>query len=184
MRLPVLASEPLSASPMPSRIDFLPNSITSTGMSSYLALTTKSATYLVRFCALGAGFLLITFNSAATGKVAIASELVKNFLRSIRVWSPLSRQYRTPKTFELPGLPRRPHALIQHRVIDKRGLNAKFSAAHRPEHQKRARRPSWIWRLSICVEVSLPVLPWNTVLVFSGAAKFGWFMALKSSARN
>src|SRR5712664_3095489 len=119
MRLPVLATEPLSASPTPSRIDFLPNSITSSGMSSYLALPTKSATYLVKFCALGAGFRLIAFNSAATGKVAIASELVKNFLRSIRVWPPLSRQYRTPKTFELPGLPRRPHALIQHRVTDK-----------------------------------------------------------------
>src|SRR5579863_4158829 len=50
---PLSAREPASASPNPSRIDFLPSAITSAGMSSYFVRTTNSATYLVRPRVLG-----------------------------------------------------------------------------------------------------------------------------------
>src|SRR5580693_1700451 len=40
-------ADPASANPKPSRIDFLPSSITSGGMSSYFVLTMNSATDLV-----------------------------------------------------------------------------------------------------------------------------------------
>src|SRR6202011_5487302 len=39
--------DPASANPKPSKMDFLPKSSTSAGMSSYLVLTMNSATYLV-----------------------------------------------------------------------------------------------------------------------------------------
>src|ERR1700730_14572538 len=39
--------DPARASPKPSRMDFLPSSSTSAGMSSYFVLTMNSATYLV-----------------------------------------------------------------------------------------------------------------------------------------
>src|SRR6266446_5919166 len=43
----MLEPEPASARPNPSRMDFLPKSSTSAGMSSYFVLTMNSATYLV-----------------------------------------------------------------------------------------------------------------------------------------
>src|SRR5580704_3746512 len=45
---PLSAREPASASPNPSRMDFLPSSITFAGMSSYFVRTTKSPMYFVR----------------------------------------------------------------------------------------------------------------------------------------
>src|SRR5258708_6278596 len=45
---PLSAREPASANPSPSRMDFLPSSITLAGMSSYFVRTTKSPTYWVR----------------------------------------------------------------------------------------------------------------------------------------
>src|SRR5882762_513209 len=56
---PITDADPASASPNPSRIDFLPNSMTSAGISSYFILTMNSATDLVRPGAFG--------NSAAEG---------------------------------------------------------------------------------------------------------------------
>src|SRR5579863_515488 len=50
---PIPDAEPASASPNPSRIDFLPSSITSAGMSSYFVFTMNSATDLVRPGAFG-----------------------------------------------------------------------------------------------------------------------------------
>src|SRR5215467_9913597 len=44
---PIADTEPASARPKPSRIDFLPSSITSAGMSSYFVPTMNSATDLV-----------------------------------------------------------------------------------------------------------------------------------------
>src|SRR5712691_8366315 len=46
-------AEPASARPKPSKMDFLPKSSTSAGMSSYFVLTINSATYLVRPGAFG-----------------------------------------------------------------------------------------------------------------------------------
>src|SRR5579864_1397672 len=45
---PLSAREPARAKPNPSRMDFLPSSITLSGMSSYFVLITKSPTCLVR----------------------------------------------------------------------------------------------------------------------------------------
>src|ERR1700676_1265028 len=56
---PITDADPASARPKPSRIDFLPNSITSAGISSYFVLTINSATDLVSPGAFG--------NSAAAG---------------------------------------------------------------------------------------------------------------------
>src|SRR5579859_2584702 len=50
---PLSAREPANAKPSPSRMDFLPNSITFAGRSSYFVRTTNSATYLVRPGVLG-----------------------------------------------------------------------------------------------------------------------------------
>ena len=44
---PITDADPASANPNPSRIDFLPSSTTSGGMSSYFVLTINSATDLV-----------------------------------------------------------------------------------------------------------------------------------------
>src|SRR5713226_10366790 len=52
-RAPVCARDPANASPKPSRIDFLPNSITSAGISSYFVVATNRLTYSVRPWALG-----------------------------------------------------------------------------------------------------------------------------------
>src|ERR1700686_4753115 len=56
---PITDADPASANPNPSRIDFLPRSMTSGGMSAYFVLTMNSATDLVSPGALG--------NSAAAG---------------------------------------------------------------------------------------------------------------------
>src|SRR6185437_12524561 len=45
---PLSETDPASARPKPSRMVFLPSSITLAGMSSYFVLTTNSATYFVR----------------------------------------------------------------------------------------------------------------------------------------
>src|SRR5579859_434561 len=45
---PLSAREPAKANPSPSKMDFLPSSITLAGMSSYFVPTTKSPTYFVR----------------------------------------------------------------------------------------------------------------------------------------
>src|SRR5882762_4048104 len=50
---PITEPEPASAKPKPSKMDFLPKSRTSAGMSSYFVLTMNSATYLVSPGALG-----------------------------------------------------------------------------------------------------------------------------------
>src|SRR5258708_7341113 len=50
---PITDADPGSAKPKPSRIDFLPSSITSGGISSYFVLTMNSATDLVRPGAFG-----------------------------------------------------------------------------------------------------------------------------------
>src|SRR6202030_4227680 len=44
---PMTERDPASANPKPSRMDFLPSSSTSAGISSYFVLTMNSATYLV-----------------------------------------------------------------------------------------------------------------------------------------
>src|SRR5712692_6396423 len=44
---PMTEAEPASAKPKPSKMDFLPKSSTSAGMSAYFVLTMNSATYLV-----------------------------------------------------------------------------------------------------------------------------------------
>src|SRR5260370_27465835 len=54
--IPVCARDPASARPNPSRIDFLPSSMTSPGISSYLVETTNLPTYSVRPGALGKSF--------------------------------------------------------------------------------------------------------------------------------
>src|ERR1700680_760987 len=56
---PITDADPASANPNPSKIDFLPSTITSAGISSNLVLTINSATDLVRPGAFG--------NSAAGG---------------------------------------------------------------------------------------------------------------------
>src|ERR1700722_6007674 len=56
---PITEADPASARPNPSRIDFLPRSMTSAGISSYLVLTINSATDLVSPGAFG--------NSAGAG---------------------------------------------------------------------------------------------------------------------
>src|ERR1700686_1914894 len=50
---PVSARDPAKANPNPSRIDFLPSSITSGGMSAYFVVATKRPTYSVRPGVLG-----------------------------------------------------------------------------------------------------------------------------------
>src|SRR5580693_327628 len=65
---PITEADPASAKPKPSRIDFLPSSITSAGMSSYFELTINSATDLVSPGALG--------NSAAGAGEAATRRLV------------------------------------------------------------------------------------------------------------
>src|SRR6266436_9400441 len=84
----MLEPEPASARPKPSKMDFLPKSSTSAGISSYFVLTMKSATYLVRPGAFG--------NSAAGpgdaytrprlhAKAEIAREFLNKSRRFIRV---------------------------------------------------------------------------------------------------
>src|SRR5438309_3547192 len=51
--VPVCARDPASARPKPSRIDFLPSSMTSSGISSYFAEATNLPTYSVNPGALG-----------------------------------------------------------------------------------------------------------------------------------
>src|SRR5258708_16546062 len=53
---PVCGRDPASAKPNPSRIDFLPSSMTSPGISSYFVETTNLPTYSVRPGALGKSF--------------------------------------------------------------------------------------------------------------------------------
>src|SRR2546427_11562026 len=53
---PVCARDPASARPNPSRIDFLPSSMTSPGISSYFVEATNLPTYSVRPGALGKSF--------------------------------------------------------------------------------------------------------------------------------
>src|SRR5579863_788532 len=65
---PITEADPASAKPKPSKIDFLPSSITSAGMSSYFVLTINSATDLVRPGAFG--------NSAAGAGAAPVPRLV------------------------------------------------------------------------------------------------------------
>src|SRR5882724_3938111 len=50
---PVCARDPASARPKPSRMDFLPSSMTSPGMSSYFVEATNLPTYSVKPGALG-----------------------------------------------------------------------------------------------------------------------------------
>src|SRR5260370_34299884 len=50
---PITDADPASANPNPSKIDFLPSSITSGGIPSYFVLTINSATDLVSPGALG-----------------------------------------------------------------------------------------------------------------------------------
>src|SRR5260370_23132328 len=54
--LPVCARDPASAKPNPSRIDFLPSSMASPGISSYFVEATNLPTYSVRPGALGKSF--------------------------------------------------------------------------------------------------------------------------------
>src|SRR4029077_5591444 len=65
---PITDADPASAKPKPSRIDFLPSSITSAGISSYFVWTMNSATDLVSPGAFG--------NSAAGAGAASARRLV------------------------------------------------------------------------------------------------------------
>src|SRR6266436_6334992 len=55
---PVCARDPASANPKPSRIDFLPSSMTSSGISSYFVEATNLPTYSVKPGALGKSLLL------------------------------------------------------------------------------------------------------------------------------
>src|SRR6266699_5803537 len=50
---PVCARDPANARPKPSRMDFLPSSMTSSGISSYLVEATNWPTYSVKPGALG-----------------------------------------------------------------------------------------------------------------------------------
>src|SRR5580704_19355361 len=63
---PITEADPASARPNPSRIDFLPSSMTSAGMSSYFVLTINSATDLVSPGALGNS----TAGAGETGKAS------------------------------------------------------------------------------------------------------------------
>src|SRR5260370_5530348 len=54
--VPVCDRDPASAKPNPSRIDFLPSSMTSPGISSYFVEATNLPTYSVRPGALGKSF--------------------------------------------------------------------------------------------------------------------------------
>src|SRR5712671_7470725 len=54
---PVCARDPASANPKPSRMDFLPSSMTSSGISAYFVEATNLATYSVRPAALGKSLL-------------------------------------------------------------------------------------------------------------------------------
>src|SRR5260370_2062175 len=51
--VPVCARDPASARPRPSRMDFLPSSMTSSGISSYFVEATNLPTYSVKPGALG-----------------------------------------------------------------------------------------------------------------------------------
>src|ERR1700693_2102210 len=53
--VPLSATDPASARPNPSKIDFLPSSRTSSGICAGVVLTTNSATYLVTPSAFGNG---------------------------------------------------------------------------------------------------------------------------------
>src|SRR6267154_2722841 len=64
---PLSAREPANAKPNPSRMDFLPSSTTSSGMSSYLLCCTKVPTYFVIPGLLG--------NSSASAVASAGSEL-------------------------------------------------------------------------------------------------------------
>src|SRR6516165_4191165 len=63
---PLSAREPASARPNPSKMDFLPRSITSAGMSSYLVIRMNVPTYFVRPGTCG--------NSANSGRAAWPAE--------------------------------------------------------------------------------------------------------------
>src|SRR5713226_9574836 len=56
--VPVCARDPASARPRPSRMDFLPSSMTSSGISSYFVEATNLPTYSVKPGALGKSLLL------------------------------------------------------------------------------------------------------------------------------
>src|ERR1700693_1340787 len=67
---PLSAREPAKARPNPSRMDFLPSSITSDGMFSYRVSSTKFPTYFVRPGVLG--------NSPCPGLLVASEELANN----------------------------------------------------------------------------------------------------------
>src|SRR5258706_4531615 len=71
MNLHVSALDPLSASPRPSKIDFLPSSSASAGMSASLRFTTNSAVCAVKFLTCGKLF--------STGTWACADWAPPNF---------------------------------------------------------------------------------------------------------
>src|ERR1700680_5105407 len=86
-------AEPASAKPKPSRMDFLPNSKTSAGISPYFVFTMNSETYLVSPGALGKGALSAGRGDAARRSFPAASagatnELLTNSLRIIAVLPP------------------------------------------------------------------------------------------------
>src|ERR1700688_4938085 len=82
---PITEADPASAKPKPSKIDFLPSSITSAGMSSYFKLTMNSATDLVSPGAFG--------NSAAGTEEASMRRLVSASADTAREFLNKSRRF-------------------------------------------------------------------------------------------
>src|ERR1700756_4786012 len=80
-------AEPASAKPKPSRMDFLPNSKTSGGISPYFVFTTNSETYLVSPGALGNGVVSADRGEAASRSLPAASAATTNELltKSLRI---------------------------------------------------------------------------------------------------
>src|SRR5690242_5630976 len=74
---PISETEPASAKPKPSRMDFRPSASTSAGISSYLVLTMNSATYFVRPGAAGnsVGLWASAGRPGALNKPSVAQKL-------------------------------------------------------------------------------------------------------------
>src|SRR5437879_11883619 len=71
---PVCARDPASARPKPSRMDFLPSSMTSPGISSYFVEATNLLTYYVKPRALG--------KSLTEERPALSTDTARTVVRS------------------------------------------------------------------------------------------------------
>src|SRR4029077_5494785 len=86
MRGPAVEADPASARPNPSKIVFLPRTITFSGMSSYFVFTINSQTYLVSPGALGnssAGMANAPAGSPLSANPASANDVLQKSRRII-----------------------------------------------------------------------------------------------------